>query len=89
MFGASAGLNKPLLRNDTIRRSISEGRKHSVENPNVITPIKTAPIIKNPLLRRIHGRLKCVLIKWIINRFSEKSKLYVKVQEMHFYENVC
>ena len=78
MFGASAGLNKPLLHHDATRRPLPDLRRHSVEK--VVIPATRPPyFIKNPILRRLHGRVKCFLVEWIINRFAEKGS-YI---EMH------
>ena len=80
MFGASAGLNKPLMRNDTIRKNQSvrgkpqnEGAMPTADSDSYDS---STLIIKNPVLRHLHDKLKCVVFKWIIYRFSGKSKFF-------------
>ena len=73
MFGASAGLNKPVIQ--APRKNVTESAKRlSLDNAMAD---KAQLIIKNPILRQLHDNLKCVVFKWIIDKISEKS-MFVK-----------
>ena len=74
MFASVSTLNTHKINYDTIQRSTPDMRRRSIENVSGAIQKTAPPVIKNPILRRLHGRVKCCIVEWLVRKFKEKRK---------------